>query len=145
MTAAEEALKIVLFSALNGQSPLWADRVQSLEQAAATLVKPCVQFFPMSNRRTLIGGVQRKNAELIFAVKGVAEDAATAYAMQDAISDLLDDSGRQDWNPRLPFNADWDVLTVTQGIAIWLQENFSTSKTFYHAGHQYLVTMERKS
>lgn len=144
MTSAEEALKIVFKAAFTGPSALWGVNIESNEVASATLRKPCLIFFVASNARALVQPL-RKNALLVVSVKGVAENAAMAYAMQDAISGLLDDSGRQDNDPRLPGNADWDITTVTEMRAIWLQEPFSQGKNFYHAGHQYQVRMERKS
>lgn len=141
-SSAQEAVNKVFYAALNNK-PLWANRVQPLEQATSTLAKPCVLFFPASNLRVPVS-IRKKNYELIMRVKGVATDVATAFAIQDAISELLDDSGRQDFNPRLPINADWDITTVSAMQAIWLQENFSQDTTYYHAGHDYRVTVERK-
>lgn len=143
MTSAEEALKKVLHSALVNNA-LWDTRVSGIELIAATAVKPYVVFFVASNVRVPMS-IRKKNVVIEMSIKGVAVDVATAYAIQDAIGERLDDSGTQDYNPRLPIDPDWYVTTVTQTRAIWLQENFSPSTTFYHAGHVYRVTMERKT
>ena len=69
-------------------------------------------------------------------------------AGSEAISALLDDSGRQDVgsasaNPHLPIHAEWDITTVTEELDIWVEELFDT-ENIYHAGHQYRVMMEKK-
>lgn len=140
---AHEALNQVLIGHLRDASPLWGVRVQPLEVASASLVKPYVVFFMVSGGR-FMGNANKKRAAMVISVKGVAKDMATAMAIQEAITGLLDDSGSQDIDPRLPYHAGWVITTVTEDRVIWLQEQFAGAENIYHAGHQYQVNMERR-
>ena len=147
--SAQEACYTVFNTRLRNGSALWGVRVQSVEIAGSTLVKPYVVFFAAANIASR-SNPHHKQAVLTISVKGVAEDTqsvagmATAVAMQEAITQLLDDSGTQDLTPRLPYNADWVVTNVTEDRTIWLQEYSSVGTMIYHAGHQYQVMMERR-
>jgi hypothetical protein len=141
---AHEALNQVLIAHLRNASPLWGVKVQPLEIASSNLEKPYVVFFPASNGRFL-GNANKKRAQIVMSIKGVAKDMASALAIQEAITGLLDDSGSQDISPRLPYHAGWVVTTVTEDRAIWLQEQFAGAENIYHAGHQYQVNMERRN
>lgn len=143
MTGANMALYEVLISHLRGNNALWGQRVQPLTNASVSLKKPYVVFFEASNLRRL-SAPTRKMAEINLSVKGVAGDMATAMAIQDSITTLLDDSGDQDVDPRLPYHAAWRILTVTEGRSIWIEEQFAGAENIYHAGHQYLFVMERR-
>lgn len=142
MTSAQQAAYEVVYEKLRSGSPLWGTRVQPLETAGTDLVRPYVVFFQATGGRDLVTN-SKKNATITLNIKGVAEDVATALQIQDALSALLDDSGRQDVSANLPVHPAWDVLTVTQDTAIWVQEQFG-GKNIYHAGHQYVLKMERK-
>jgi hypothetical protein len=144
MIGAHEALDEVIISRLRNASPLWGVRVQPIEYVSSTLARPYVCFFQSSGGRDLVNP-HRKNAAFTKSIKGVADDKATALAMQQAISELMDDSGRQDINSGLPVHAQWDITTVTEDREIWLDELFSGATHIYHAGHQYMFTMERKA
>lgn len=140
---AQEAVYQILRSRLMNASALWGVRVQPVEIAGSGLVKPYVLFFTASNMAPSSNPYHKK-AEIVISIKGVAEDMATALAIQEALTQLMDDSGDQDINPRLPYNADWRVTTVTIDRAIWLQELDTVGEMIYHAGHQYRMTMERR-
>ncbi len=144
MTSAKQAAYEVLNAHLKNANPWWGVRVQPLTIASADLQKPYVVFSEASNMRRL-SAPPIKMAEVLIAVKGVALEMATATGIEDAITGLLDDSGDQDVSPRLPFNADWRILTVTEQRSIWVEEKFSGAQSLYHAGHQYLFLMERRA
>lgn len=141
--SAQEAAYQILRSRLVNASPLWGVRVQPVEIASSGLARPYVQFFAASNMAPASNPYHKK-AEIAMSIKGVAEDMATALAIQEALTQLMDDSGDQDINPRLPYNANWRVTTVTIDRAIWLQELDMVGEMVYHAGHQYQVRMERR-
>lgn len=143
MIAAKQALYEVTYAHFNNASPLWGTRVQPLEIASATIVRPYLTFFTASNMRRM-STPTRKSADLVLSVKGVSDTFADALTMQQLITEMLDDSGDQDIDPRLPYNAGWRVLTVTEDREIWLQEKFAGAKDIYHAGHQYRIVMERR-
>jgi len=141
---AHEALYKVMNARLVNGSALWGLRARAVEIADATLTRPYLLWFVASNMRYNMANAHKKRAEIVLSVKGVAEDMATALAIQEAITGLLDDSGSQDISPRLPYSADWIITTMTEDRAIWLQELTSVGKMIYHAGHQYQVRMERR-
>lgn len=143
MTAANQALYEVMYSHLNNASALWGTRVQPLMAANAQLARPFVVYFEASNQRRL-SAPTKKMAEILLSVKGISDSMANAMAISDAITTLLDDSGAQDVNPRLPYHAGWQILTVTEGRSIWVEEKFAGAADIYHAGHQYLFVMERR-
>lgn len=133
----------VLTQRLKNANPLWGGRVQPLGVASAALVKPYVVFSLAAGGNDEITP-NRDNASFIISIKGVAEDMATAFAIDDTVNGLLNDSGRQDTSPRLPVHAVWDILNVTKGRMIYVEEKFSNAQSIYHAGHQYNVVMEHK-
>lgn len=147
--AAHEALYTVMNARFKNASALWGVNVQARAIATKGLAKPCLLFFVASST-ALRSNPHHKQADIMLSVKGVAEDTqsvagmATAVAMQEAITLLLEDSGTQDINPRLPYNADWVITTVTEDREIWLEDLTSVDTTVYHAGHQYQVMMERR-
>lgn len=143
MTSARQAAYELLIAHLRGGSPLWDQRVEPLTVATTTLEKPFVQFFTAANMRQL-STPSRRSAEMTISVKGVANTLAEAEAISEAITLLLDNSGVQDVDPRLPTHAEWDVLTVTEDRAIEIEEKFSGAESIYHAGHQYQFKMERR-
>jgi len=140
---AHQAVNEVLFSYLNGASTIWGTRVQPLSEAGSTLVRPYVVFFNAAGGRAL-SVPSRDHARFTISVKCVALGMAAALGAQEVISGLLHNSGRQDIDPRLPIHADWDVLTVTEGREIWIEDKFEGAQRIYHAGHQYEILMERK-
>lgn len=141
--SAHEALSTVLNTHLRNASSLWGVRVQAADVVSSTLTRPYVHYFVASNLQPSSNPYHKK-AEIVMSVKGVAEDMATALAIQEAITQLLDDAGDQDINDRLPYNAGWRFTTVSTDRAIWLQEYPAAGKTIYHAGHQYMFRMERR-
>lgn len=143
MISAIQAVYEVTYSHLNNASSLWGTRVQPLAVAGASLVKPYVVFFEASNQRRL-STPSAKMAEILLSIKGVTNVFGDALTMQQLITERMDDSGDQDINPRLPYNVGWRILTVTEQRSIWLEEKFSGALDIYHAGHQYLIVMERR-
>lgn len=141
--SAQEALQTVLIGRLRSASALWGTRVQPVDVVSSSLTRPYVQFFVASNVQPASNPYHKK-AEIVMSIKGVAEDMASALAIQEAITQLLDDSGDQDINGRLPYHAGWRVTTVGTDRAIWLQEYPAAGGTLYHAGHQYQFRMERR-
>lgn len=142
MTAIQAAYE-VLYQALVGEA-LWGERVEPLTYASADTEKPyCVFFVVAGGRELSVPG--RNHQRFTMTVKGVALDMATALAMQDAISGALHNAGEQDVSPRLVSHADWHVLTVTEGRAIWLEEQFAGAQNIYHAGYQFELLMERRA
>jgi hypothetical protein len=147
---AHEACNLVINTRLHSGSQIWGVRVQPGLIASSALIKPCVMFFIAANERYRQANALKKRVILTLSVKGIAEDApgvsalATALAMQEAITTLLDDSGTQDILSRLPYNGDWIITNVTEGREIFLDELTSVGKMVYHAGHQYEVMMERR-
>lgn len=143
MTAALQGCYEVLYAHLVLASPLWAERVEPLTVASATQGKPYVVFFNAGGGREL-QVPSRNHQRFVIAVKGVAYDMGTALAMQGEISAQLHNAGEQDINPRLPVHPLWHVLTVTEGRAIWIEEQFAGVQNIYHAGYQYEILMEAK-
>ena len=142
---AHEALYKVMnarFSTATEKS-LWGGRAQAVEIANAKLVRPYLLFFVASNM-TPASNPHIHKAEIVLSVKGIAEDMATALAIQEAVTGLLKNSGTQDLTPRLPYNADWVITTVSEDRAIWLEELSAVGNMIYHAGHQYMFRMERR-
>ena len=143
MSSARQAAYEVLISRLKNANPLWGGRVQPLTIATSGLEMLFVVFFTASNMRQL-STPTRKSAMMTVSVKAVAKTLADAEAASDAISGLLDDSGDQDVDPRLPYHAAWRILTLTEDRAIEIEEKFSGAESIYHAGHQYQLAMERR-
>lgn len=141
--SAQEAIETVLIGHLRDASALWGVRVQAADIVSSTVVRPYVHYFPASDMQPASNPYHKK-AELVYSIKGVAEDKASALAIREAITGLMDDSGDQDINPRLPYHSGWRVTTVSTDRAIWLQEYPAAGKTLYHAGHQYRIMMERR-
>lgn len=154
---AQQALYEILISRLRNASALWGVRLEPLTIASSRLGEPLdangqrqlyVVFFEVSGGRQMVNP-RRKNAEILISVKAVSGTMAQAMAASDAISALLDDSGRQDVGSittplHLPTHAEWDITTMTEERDIWLEEQFSGAQSIYHAGHQYRVMMEKK-
>lgn len=137
------ALYQVIYAHLNGES-IWDNRVQPLMMASAGLTKPCLIFFGASGgRENSVPG--RDSARFSLTVKVVADDMQQAIDGQAAISTLLHNAGSQDVNPRLPSQAEWAVLTVTEDREVWTEEAFEKAKRIYHAGYQYDILMERRA
>lgn len=141
--SAQQAVNEVLISYLRNASALWGVRAYPVEIAPSGVARPYVVFFPASNMAPA-SNPHHKKAELAMSIKGVALDMANALAIQEALTTMLDDSGDQDINPRLPTHAGWRITNVTIDRAIWLQELSSVGDMIYHAGHQYQVRMERR-
>lgn len=144
MSSAKEAAYKVLFAHLVHASPLWAGRVQPLAVASAGLQRPYVLMFVSSGGRAPSVPSRHKEA-LVISVKGVANDLATATAIEAQITTLLHNSGTQDIDPRLPTHPEWEILTVSEDRAIDLHEKFAGAEDIYHAGHQYRLLMERRA
>lgn len=154
---AQQALYEVLISRLMNTSALWGVRVEPLTTASSRLGEQLdangqrqlyVVFFEVSGGREMVNP-RRKNDEKLISVKAVAGSMTQAMAASDAISALLDDSGRQDVGSvttpvHLPTHAGWDITTMTEERDIWLEEKFSGAQSIYHAGHQYRVMMEKR-
>lgn len=138
------AIYQVMNAHLKNGSPIWQGRVQPLAMASAGLEKPCLMFFHASGGRELSVPV-RDSARFTLTVKIVAEAMQQAVDGQAAISTLLHNSGAQDVSPRLPTHVEWDVLTVTEGREVWIEEAFEKAKRIYHAGYQYDILLERRT
>jgi hypothetical protein len=141
--SAQEAIETILISHLRNASPLWGVRVQAADIVSSTVVRPYIHYFPASDMQPASNPYHKK-AELVYSIKGVSESKADALAIREAINTLMDDSGDQDINSRLPYHAGWRVTTVSTDRAIWLQEYPAAGQTLFHAGHQYRITMERR-
>ena len=89
--------------------------------------------------------VRAKNARYTISVKRVADTLEEALAGNETISAALDDSGSQDYDPRLPSHPDWEITTGTEDREIFLEEAFEGAVHIYHSGHQYVFTMERRN
>lgn len=144
MTSAREAAFKVLFAHLVQASPLWEGRVQPQAVASAGLQRPYVLFFMASGGRAPSVPSRHKET-VVVSVKGVANEMATALAIEAEITALLHNSGTQDIDPRLPSHPEWDILTVSEDRAIDLHEKFAGAQDIYHAGHQYRLLMERRA
>lgn len=149
--SALEALFETLKDYLVGDgSQLWGSRVVPTEVAASGIDYPYVSFFwsgggsePLAawldgERFTLtIKGVCGMGA-------GISSPMAVAMAMDAAISELLRDSGEQDYNSRFGVHSEWRFLTVTRGAIVSMRVQLGDEKWSYHQGHQYSFLMERK-
>lgn len=140
---AQAAAYQVFHQQLRNASPIWGTRVQPLTTAGATLARPYVVFFLAAGGRNN-SVPSRHNARLVVSVKIVAETMQTALDGAEAISMALANSGSQDINPRLPTHEGWQITTVTEDRTIWIEEKFEGALSIYHAGAQYIVTMEAK-
>lgn len=150
MTSALDSLYSVLIQRIKNANPLWGARVQPLTVASAKLAvgangerQAYVVFFAADERRRR-SNAQRRQAEIMLSVKGVAGDLAPALLMSDALTTLLHDHGDQDAAPALPQHAGWRILTVTEGRQIYIEEPISPAGSIYHAGHQYEIVMEAR-
>lgn len=141
--SAHQAINEVLFNYLNGASAIWGTRVEPLSEASSTLTRPYVVFFNAAGGR-LLSVPSRNHARFTISVKCVALGMAAALGGQEVLTGLLHNSGRQDIDPRLPAHADWDVLTVTEGREIFIEDKLEGALRIYHAGHQYEILIERK-
>jgi hypothetical protein len=141
--SAQQAVNEVLIGYLRNASALWGVRAYPVEIAPSGVQRPYVVFFPASNMAPA-SNPHHKKAELAMSIKGVTLDMANALGIQEVLTTLLDDSGDQDINPRLPTHAGWRITTVSIDRAIWLQELDTVGTMIYHAGHQYQVRMERR-
>lgn len=141
MSSALEAMYTVLFSHLHGASSIWGDNVEPVSIASKEMNKPYVVFFASSILREA-SDAGRNVQRLSITVKCVANTMQGALAGQDAISDLLHNSGVQDSNPRLPYNGDWQVSIVTEGLGVYMEEPQTPEGNVYHAGYQYNILME---
>lgn len=138
-----QAAKEVVFALLSGaENPIWT-AVQGLEVPSTKAVRPYVHYF-WAGGGNARAAVNRRNARLVLAIKGVADSERTALAMKAALVDLLEDSGSQDVNPRLPAHPDWHITTVSMDRDIYLEEQFEGTQRIYHAGNQYVFMMEAK-
>lgn len=141
--SAHRAINEVLFNHLRGASAIWDERVEPLSEASSKLTRPYVVFFNAAGGR-LLSVPSRDHANFTISVKCVTLGMAAALDGQEVLTELLHNSGRQDIEPKLPTHADWDVLTVTEGREIFVEDKFEGAQRIYHAGHQYEVLMERK-
>lgn len=137
------ALYETLYPYLRDYGGVWGARVEPLALATAGMEKPCLLFFFVSGGREL-SVPTRNSARLGLTVKCVADTLADALAGQAQISAALHNAGLQDVNPRLPSHAAWDVLTVTEQEAVWLEEVFEGTQRIYHVGYQYDFLLEKK-
>lgn len=141
--SAQEAIETVLIGLLRNASPLWGVRVQAATVVDSKVVRPYIHYFPASDMQPA-SNPHHKKAELVYSIKGVSASKAEALAIREAITELMDDSGDQDIDPRLPYHAGWRVTTVSVNRAIWLEEYPAVGEILYHAGHQYQIMMERR-
>lgn len=142
--AAREALNQVLNLHLRDYSPVWGQRITPRMVATANLEKPRLLFFALPGLNADPNPV-RNAYQVTITVKVVAENLQTALAGQADISKALRNAGEQDVDPRLPAHADWHILTVTEDREVYLEDPFEGTLTSYHAGHQYVVLMERRA
>ena len=127
---------------LRGAHPLWGQQVHPNTLAPAGVTRPYVLMFWAGGGYVPVTQ-NRRTVQITISVKAVADKMPDALAMKAALGDLLMDSGSQDRDPRLPSNTDWLIKTVTQDRVIYLEEPFEGTKWIYHAGNQWVVTMER--
>lgn len=86
----------------------------------------------------------RENSTLILTIKCVSNDLAEALAGARQIRDLLRDAGDQE-TTTLPTDTEWRITTISKGPLIHYAEEWQSGEIFYHAGHDYTFTMERRT
>lgn len=87
---------------------------------------------------------RRENSTLTLVVKCIANRLEDSFLNARLIRDLLRDQGDQEGNT-LPSDAEWRVTTVSQGTLIQMVEVWEDGTIFYHTGHEYTFTMERRT
>lgn len=87
---------------------------------------------------------KRENSSLILVIKCVGTRLEDTFLNARLIRDLLRDQGEQEGNT-LPLDAEWHITTVSQGALVHMVEVWESGDIFYHTGHQYTFTMERKT
>lgn len=138
----KRALFQVLKAQLDNVSP-WGVRVFAAGRAPAKTARPYVLYFSAGGGPTIVTP-WRRSATFILSVKVVDTSMANALVAREAFNDLLDNSGENDTDPRLPASATWRILTVTAGREIEIPEYVENAETVYHCGFQYEFTMEAK-
>lgn len=88
---------------------------------------------------------KRENSTITLVIKCVSQHLEEAFAGSMLIGDLLRDQGSQEGNT-LPSDPEWEITTVSQGVIVHMVEVWKENgQIFYHSGHQYTFTMERRS
>jgi len=87
---------------------------------------------------------RRDNQTLTMTVKCIADQLEDSLMNARQIRDLLRDQGDQE-GATFPPDAEWRFTTISQGLLGHLYEEWEDGRVFYHAGHQYTFTMERKT
>lgn len=143
-----EALNLILKSQLR-DAGAWGSRAYPIENPPSKTVYPYAAWFPSGGGNEL-QAVHAHTARLQMSVKGVCGEQdgivdphGTALMMQGQLSALLLESGAQDAGSNsLPSNANWVVLTVTQGRMIYLPVQLEDKSWSFHAGHVWDILME---
>ena len=139
LAIAYDALKSRLYNA----DSLWSTRVFT-ETALPTADRP--YLLVMFSGGGEINALQRKDAEFLITVKGVADTLKTSLQVASAIGELLNDHGTQD-NPNdsvVPVTPNgWVIQTITQERRVQMTETFENVEPVYHAGHQFRIRMEK--
>jgi hypothetical protein len=87
---------------------------------------------------------KRDNSTLTLLVKCVSTELEHTLMNARLIRDLLRDQGDQEGNG-LPLDDEWRITTVSKGLLVNYVEEWEDGSVFFHCGHQYTFTMERKA
>lgn len=144
MEVAKAAAYRAISTALTTGTPPWGESA-FLHQAPAKHPRPYVVFLKVGGGEANDRIIQ--DAEHLYEVKAVADDAATALMCAGEISNRLNDKGRYDVDAGetpLDGGAEWWILTTTEETDIDLMELTPAGERLYHMGADYRFRMERK-
>lgn len=136
-----KALNTALYTALTASSEVWGTRIYFDFVPANTA-------FPYVFMVLQAGGEQNQNKHIdpryVLAVRIVSDDQLEALTGMERLRTLLNDKGEFDVTSGfLDASADgWQIKTSSASITLVFTELNSNSQQLYHAGHQYIFTME---
>lgn len=108
------------------------------------VARPYIQLFWAGGGNDLVGQTV-DCASYTISVKCVADELEAALAGNANITAALNNAGDQDVNARLASHPDWRIQTVTEGREFFIEEAFEGAQQIYHSGHQYAVTLQRRT
>jgi hypothetical protein len=88
---------------------------------------------------------RRENSTLTLVIKCIARTLEGSLQNGRLIRDLLRDQGDQETGSTLPTDDEWRITTVSQGALVHMVEVWEDGTVFFHTGHQYTFTMERRT
>lgn len=135
------ALRTVLSTAT---SAVWSNRAYAdqVPYSVTTIVRPYAVYAYTAGGD--VNAIVQSDPNLVFTVKCVADDLATALTGDEQIKALLDDHGALDRVKDIFGDTAYIIKTITRERRIHYVENVKGAVQIYHDGAYYRLIMEKR-